>query len=39
MMLLMLSFDDLISVVMMHDSSGDDVVTSFAKTLTGGIIY
>jgi hypothetical protein len=38
MMLLMLSFDDLISVVM-HDSSSDDVVTSFAKTLTGVIIY
>jgi hypothetical protein len=38
MMLLMLSFHDLISVVM-HDSSSDDVETSLAKTLTGGIIY
>jgi hypothetical protein len=38
MMLLVLSFEDLISVVM-HDSSSDDVVTSLAKTLTGGIIY
>jgi hypothetical protein len=38
MMLLRLLFDDLISVVM-HDSSSDDFVTSFAKTLTGGIIY
>ena len=37
-MLLMLSLDDLISVVM-HDSSSDDVVTSFAKTLPVGIIY
>jgi hypothetical protein len=37
-MLLVLSFDDLISVEM-HDSSSDDVVTSFAKTLTGVIIY
>jgi hypothetical protein len=36
-MLLVLSFDDLISVVM-HDSSSDDVVTSLAKTLIGGII-
>jgi hypothetical protein len=37
-MLLMLLFDDLKSVVM-HDSSSDDVVTSLAKTLTGGTIY
>jgi hypothetical protein len=37
-MLLVLSFDDQISVVM-HDSSSDDVVASLAKTLTGGIIY
>jgi hypothetical protein len=38
MMLLVLSFDDLISVVT-HDSSSDDVVTSLAKTLTCVIIY
>jgi hypothetical protein len=38
MMLLVLSFDDLISVVM-HDSNSDDVVTSLAKTLTCVIIY
>jgi hypothetical protein len=38
-MLLVLSFDDLISVVMHDSSSSDDVVTSLTKTLTGGIIY